>query len=408
LAPTLPLIPTSAPNITRTHTVKSGELLGQIALDYDVTVEVLVAANHLDSPDEIWEGQELIIPAAAVAAAIPVSAPAETPTPSPGGVSTSLPTPTMTVAPMASGEEAWTPSILEGDLARAYPVVVEHERYTLHYPEKLLESERVTTQAMLETAIARIEQSLAIHLEGRFDVYVAGSLFAAPDVALRGRSFSSQRRFFFLWDGSGDAADRQYIITHEATHTFTWNTMGRPASVMLHEGVAVFTGMAYYEAAGYIPLDDFCAILRRAGKLPLPSTSTDFGGHLSDLETYYSAGSFVRYLIETYGPAEFGVLYATGDYRAVYAKAQATLEAEWLARLEAREIPAKLDEAALVETVAAINAAYARLFAYFGGSPEEMRAYRALDQARLATLSGRFQDAARNLAQFEDAFASVE
>lgn len=400
-APTL--TPTSAPGITRTHTVQSGESLGQIALDYDVSIEALAAANDLDSPDEIWAGQELVIPPAGVIAAV-------TPAPAAEAPPTSSPEDGTPAAPpaTAAAEAPWTPSILEGDLARAYPVTREEARYTLHYPAAMPEAEQDAARAMVETAIAHIEQTLAVHLEGQFDAYGAGSLFAPPDMALRGRSFSSQRRFFFLWDGTGDAADRQYIITHEATHTFTWNTMGRPVSVMLHEGVAVFTGMAFYEAAGYIPLDDFCAIFRRAGKLPLPSAAGEFGGHIADLETYYSAGSFVRYLIETYGAASFATLYTTGDYNGVYGKSGAALEAEWLARLDARAVPTNIDGDALIAYVARIKAAYPRLFAAFDGAPAELRAYRALDQARLAVLSGRFPDAEQYLAEFEAAMAQGE
>ncbi|MCC6169060.1 MAG: LysM peptidoglycan-binding domain-containing protein [Caldilineaceae bacterium] len=44
------------------HVVKSGESLMGIALDYGVTVEEILAANEINNPDAIYEGQELIIP----------------------------------------------------------------------------------------------------------------------------------------------------------------------------------------------------------------------------------------------------------------------------------------------------------------------------------------------------------
>lgn len=46
-----------------THVVKAGELLGNIAVQYDVAVDQIVVANGLDNPNQIYAGQELIIPA---------------------------------------------------------------------------------------------------------------------------------------------------------------------------------------------------------------------------------------------------------------------------------------------------------------------------------------------------------
>jgi len=44
------------------HEVKSGETLISIAIDYDTTVEAILDANDLDSPDLIYEGQQLLVP----------------------------------------------------------------------------------------------------------------------------------------------------------------------------------------------------------------------------------------------------------------------------------------------------------------------------------------------------------
>ena len=45
------------------HTVEAGEVLGQIAERYAVTVEAIIEANALESPDRIFPGDELVIPA---------------------------------------------------------------------------------------------------------------------------------------------------------------------------------------------------------------------------------------------------------------------------------------------------------------------------------------------------------
>lgn len=356
------------------HTVAQNETLGGIALQYGVTTEALLAANNLNSADLIQVGQELIIPS--------------------GEATSGAPTPTPTPAAAAPAAKPWAPSILEGDLAAAYSLTTERPRYTLHYPpDSLPAQESAAILAMVDTTLTQIEMPLGINLQGHFDVYVADSLFAPPDLALRGRSFSSKRRLFFLWDGTGDAADQQYIITHESTHTFTWNAIGAPASVMLHEGVAVFTGMPNYENAGYISLENFCAAYYKAGKLPLPSDGAAFLGHIYDLANYYSAGGFVRYLIQTYGADKFAKLYTTADYSTVYGETLGVLQDAWLATLEAAVLPAGLDPGALVSHVEAVQQGYTDLFDGFSGTPDQMAAYRVLDQARISVLAGRFAEA---------------
>ncbi len=64
------------------HEVASGETLSSIADQYDTSVESILAANKLSSPDLIYKGQELIVP---------LMPPTATPTPTP--------TPTLTPTP---------------------------------------------------------------------------------------------------------------------------------------------------------------------------------------------------------------------------------------------------------------------------------------------------------------------
>ena len=44
------------------HVVQPGEFLSQIALEYGVTTEAIVAANDIENPDLIEAGQRLVIP----------------------------------------------------------------------------------------------------------------------------------------------------------------------------------------------------------------------------------------------------------------------------------------------------------------------------------------------------------
>lgn len=60
------------------HEVQSGETLSSIADQYATTVEAILSANKLDSPDLIYVGQELIVPLMP-----PTPTPTLTPTPTP-------------------------------------------------------------------------------------------------------------------------------------------------------------------------------------------------------------------------------------------------------------------------------------------------------------------------------------
>lgn len=65
--PQPPIISTGS---EQTYTVQPGENLFRIALRYGTTVQAIMAANGLDSPNRVYAGQQLVIPGAGSAAAI--------------------------------------------------------------------------------------------------------------------------------------------------------------------------------------------------------------------------------------------------------------------------------------------------------------------------------------------------
>ncbi len=367
------------------HKVLAGDTLGEIAQKYGVTVDEIKAANGLTS-DTIRVGDSLIIPQ---------KAPATTATPA------TTTTPMATSTPVTDTAEPWIPAILEGDLDTAYSVIRKNPRFTLHYALGTYPArDFLGVETMVARGLAHLESSLQATLTGTFDVYVAGSLFAAPDTALRGRSFSAARRSFFLHDGTGNPADQQYIAAHELTHLFTWNVFGRPISAMLSEGAATYMGMSLIADSDHIPMDTFCAAYHQAGKLPRVSANLRFEGHLLDLPNYYAAGCFAQYLIETYGPERFGQLYSSGDYSSVYGKSLTALEKDWIAEIEADDIDLPIDPATLVAAVDTVGKAYTTLFGNFSGTPAQMAAYVAVDAARIALLEGDFDGVEKHLADF--------
>ena len=380
-----------------THTVSAGETLLAIALDYDVPFEDLVEVNAIADPDFLSIGTVLTIPVTiSIAGGSALTATGVlTETLSPALPLTLGAPPSVTVALLSADY----PAVLEGDLAEAYPETRNALRFAVHYTSGTYPEDDIdNVVVMLQGALAHIETTLDAAIEGSFDVYVAGSLFAAPDRNLRGRSFSAARRYFILHDGTGSRADQQYIAAHEMTHLFTWNVFGRPVSAMLSEGAAVYAGISAVADSDHLSAQSFCRAYQIAGQLPRISSGLLFEGHVRDLPNYYAAGCFVQYLVETYGTDKFARLYPTGAYTDIYGKTLPTLESEWRAALEADVSEPELDTGALVKGVEDVAAAYDWLFADFDDTEAMWLAYLELDAARMALMEGRLKDIAPHLA----------
>lgn len=99
----VPGAPTASPRGTEVviHVVQSGESLLGIALQYDTSVEVIMAANDIDDAQWIFAGQELLIP---------LGTPTPVPTPTP------RPTPTPTLGPPYAAPDLLYPA--EGETFR--------------------------------------------------------------------------------------------------------------------------------------------------------------------------------------------------------------------------------------------------------------------------------------------------
>ncbi|NJM41050.1 MAG: LysM peptidoglycan-binding domain-containing protein [Anaerolineae bacterium] len=365
-----PPTPTPLPaSAMQRHTIARGEVLSTIAERYGILVEAIRAANNL-SNDTIRAGDTLLIP-------IPRASNA----------------PAITAPPVNAA--AYNFSVLEGDLAVAYPLTRNGSNFTAHYqPDTPAAKDIREIVTFVEQAQRSIVRSLGVRFTGRFDVYLAGTLFAPPDQALRGRSFSARRTIFVLYDDSGNgaasAAEKRYMLAHELTHLIAWNTYGAAKSPMLSEGTAVFAGEPYLLAGKFLPIKNFCLAYRRADVLPLiASPSLTFGGHLLSQDVYYASGCFVQYLIKTYGAAKFGKLYSNLDYEGVYGRSLAQLQRAWLASLDADNTRLPFSAEALPPAHEALLKDYAAFFERVGNNDVDTEAYRQLDQRRVNVLMGK-------------------
>ncbi len=384
---------TTDPLITsqRIHVVTPGETLIGIAAAYHVPLEALKQLNHLADPGTIYPGQQLIIPA-------PISLTPTVP------VITLAPTPTLTLVPDDPANLAllsgWPRSLTGGtedDLNANYPRVLQRPRFTLHYqPGTYSDFHLNEAVSLVETALANVETRLNVKLDGTFDVYAAGTLFAKDDINLRGVSKSKDRKLFILLDGTGDPAERAYEVTHEMTHLVAWNTWGTPSSTMLSEGLATYTGKLELESGEYLPYDQLCLAIYATNQMQsmalIDRDYKSFQGHIENRLNYFGAACFVGYLIETYGAGPLSQVYHTSSYPDLYGgKSLDVLDAEWKDALKAQLPALKIDPLALVGYTQKVNNAYDTVFTNYNGSTQMHEAYIALDKARIALWRGDYE-----------------
>lgn len=403
------------------YTVQQGDTLYGIAARFNVTVEKIKSANSLAS-DMIVIGQVLTIPTSTEMIAV---------TSLPGtfvsdrymaqngdtvesisqkyGISENA----LRVANFMAGDtllagqfiqiplpdqefpqRKWRFSTIDGDVTKGYPLSLDAGRFTLHYQPDSFPAQDPEALARLElNALAFLESRLNLTFPYSYDVYVAGTNFEPPNLALRGRGTSALFRTFFLHDGTGNPDDQLYLATHELTHLVMWHSFGSPSSTMLGEGTAVYLGMENIAESAHMPLEKFCALYLQADSLPsISSSQTTYLGHINDLQNYYAAGCFVKYIVETYGIGALKLVYHNGNYAAVYGKELPALESEWRAYVETFDKSEDVTPSELVGAVNDLENSYASFFSRFTGSPAQMEDYRYLDKARIALLEGRLSE----------------
>ena len=148
-----------------------------------------------------------------------------------------------------------------------------------------------------------------------------------------------------------DAPFPHAVVKHELVHVMAAPDGAWPFEVPARFGLLVNVGVleglavAADNPVGELTLHDSAAGMRRKGLLPDLErlfTPTGFYG-AAPSRAYTAAGSFLRWLGETRGPAPLRTLYARGDFEAAYGEPLSSLRAAWEAFLAERV----LDEASV-------------------------------------------------------------
>ncbi len=137
------------------------------------------------------------------------------------------------------------------------------------------------------------------------------------------------------------------VIHHELAHVVlgAWapGPLHVPARMWLFPHMAIVEGaaeaMEWY--GGSMTLHQWSAAMRREGLAPDLASIMGPDGFWSQAagKAYTLSGSFIRYLLDTHGPAPFRALYGDGDFEAAYGRPLPALIAEWEAFIDGVPLP---------------------------------------------------------------------
>jgi tetratricopeptide (TPR) repeat protein len=137
------------------------------------------------------------------------------------------------------------------------------------------------------------------------------------------------------------------VAMHEMAHVFAGEMARGPfnvpgdfgfyVSMGLVEGVAVAATFATEGHGNELTDHEWSAAMRRAGFAPPIASLVTAGGFLKSYPStsYTAAGSFVRFLVDTYGMDRFAAVYGGDGFERAYGKSVEALGAEWGAAMDA-------------------------------------------------------------------------
>ena len=119
------------------------------------------------------------------------------------------------------------------------------------------------------------------------------------------------------------------VLKHELAHVFTvpWSPLKLSLNIGIHEGIAV---AADWDENRLTPHQWAKAMRQMEIAPPLSAVmGIGFWGHAGS-RSYLLAGSFVRFLVDTYGIEKFKKVFPTGNFVKHYERDLQSLEAEWI------------------------------------------------------------------------------
>ncbi len=333
-------------------------------------------------------GLVTVTPTASPAPATPTTQPTNTPDAAPKGTTTALAGGTLRTDYPALG------------LSVLYPAGTFAATHLEEFAEDWSEAGRYVHAQLQESA--PIAMTVELRADGAADPLGLG---------VRGYSEPQDGRMYQLYDASGDRGDREYITAHELGHMLIYPKLGWGANLMLKEGIAMYGSDEFLRRDQVVTVNDFAVAAylqhRLTSAVALSAPSAGFHGRLIDRADYDLSGSFVSFLIDTYGMDKFDQVYPTANYSLVYGKPLQQLNQKWIDFLitSSERQPLTFDPARYFSFLDRVAGDYTRLYADAEQRQERLNqpAYQAVDAARLDVDRHDYATAEQELRAFDQA-----
>lgn len=189
---------------------------------------------------------------------------------------------------------------------------------------------------MTREARVEVNQRLNANYDGPVEVLLADQLFTDTCMGCQGFTAADENRIFMLDDGSVSKAEWRPLLVHEMTHLVAAKKIFLPLDLFFAEGLATWSMTDDLEAAGILTPVQTAAWIYRAGAMPPLAElfEDDFAGRMRKRVSYDAAGSFVAFIVDTYGWTAMRRIYTRDPIVTVVGKDWDELEQEWHSYLD--------------------------------------------------------------------------
>jgi len=191
----------------------------------------------------------------------------------------------------------------------------ESEHFRFYYREDSFADTHIDEIIQIEEeAFQHIIDSLEINYHDKTTIYIYDSPADAGWDHIQGFAYCWDKFILTIYSEAGKSIGVKGAACHEITHVMTWNSIGKPGTNFLDEGTAVAMDGEWHAASDVITgLHQWTKKYLAEGTLPSISQLVNDWDSINGLISYPVSGSFVTYLIERFGVANFKKLFIEAD-----------------------------------------------------------------------------------------------
>ncbi|HZZ84946.1 MAG TPA: type VI secretion system protein [Anaeromyxobacteraceae bacterium] len=225
-------------------------------------------------------------------------------------------------------------------------------RCELHFPREKPPAESARLLRDCEYDAAEVARRLGLAAPPRARVYVYRD--AAEKRRLTGAGRTNFTKPWLSEIHLNDAPTPHPVLRHELVHALAAELapgpLHVPARALLLVSAGLVEGLAEAADAPHGPfsLHEWTRAMRDQGVMPAPAALVGATGFLgaAPARAYTAAGSFLRWLLDTQGPARVRALYFSGDFDRAFGRSLPALTGEWERFLDGVTVPPELRAAA--------------------------------------------------------------